>query len=153
MRFALGSDHAGFIMRGALAKWLSARGHEVQQYGATSEEAYDYPIAADLVAAKLIDKEADFGVLVCGSGIGICIRANRHPGIRAAHCLNEGMAALARQHNHANVLCLGEREIAEDVAERILERFIETDEDEAERHVRRVAELDDALAEQLERTK
>jgi len=153
MRLVFGCDHAGFIMRENLAKWAEGQGHSVVKVGATSEEPYDYPIAADLAVEKLLAKEADFGVLVCGSGIGISIRANRHNGIRAAHCLNEEMAAITREHNHSNVLCVGEREIAEDLAERILQTFLNTPEDNAERHVRRVKELDAALVEDLERTK
>lgn len=151
MKFVLAADHAGFKMRQNLARWLESRGHEAAEYGARNEEPYDYPIAADLIVPSMLEGKADFGVLVCGSGIGICIRANRHPGIRAAHCLNVGMAVLARQHNHANVICLGEREIDQGLAEQILQTFIETPEDQAERHVRRVTELDAALEEQYAR--
>ncbi len=153
MRLVMGSDHAGFTMREALAKWAIGRGHQVQQVGAPSCNAYDYPIAADLAVAQLLAQHADFGVLVCGSGIGICIRANRHKGMRAAHCLNEGMAVMARAHNHANILCVGEREIELALAEKILETFLNSPEDSSERHVRRVAELDAVLEEDLERTK
>ena len=152
MRLVFTADHAGYKMREALATWAADRGHEIVQVGAQSEVAYDYPIAADQGVHELFARGADFGVFVCGSGIGISIRANRHPGIRAAHCLTVPMAVLARQHNHANVLCLGEREIEQDLAERILETFLATAPDDAERHVRRVGELDDALEEGFERT-
>lgn len=153
MRLVMGCDHAGFLMREGLAKWAEAQGFEVTKVGATSQEPYDYPIAADLAVEKVLAKEADFGVLVCGSGIGICIRANRHMGIRAAHCLNVEMAAKTREHNHSNVVCVGEREIEQQLAESILQTFINTPEDNAERHVRRIHELDAALEEDLERTK
>ena len=153
MRLVFGCDHAGFIMRESLATWAASQGHTVVKVGATGEEPYDYPIAADLAVEKLLAGDADFGVLVCGSGIGICIRANRHMGIRAAHCLNVEMAAKTREHNHSNMLCVGEREIDEALAEQILQTFLQTPEDNAERHVRRVSELDAALEEDLERTK
>ncbi len=153
MKLVMGCDHAGFLMREGLAKWAEAQGHQVVKVGATSEEPFDYPIAADLAVAKLLGKEVDFGVLVCGSGIGITIRANRYPGIRAAHCVDESMAAITREHNHSNMLSVGEREIDQALAERILKTFLETPEDNAERHVRRIHELDAALEEDLQRTK
>lgn len=111
-------------------------------FGAMSTDSYDYPDAADLVVSELLSGRADLGVLVCGSGIGISIRANRHAGIRAANCCSAEMATLARQHNHANVLALGERLVSEGDAMEIFDAFLAGEPDLAERHARRVVKLD-----------
>ncbi len=142
MTLAFGSDHAGFRYRVELAKVAADMGYEISQFGAQSEEPYDYPDAADLVVEELLQGRATFGVLICGSGIGIEIRANRHPHIRAANCVTVQMAELAREHNHANVLCLGERLISLDLAGEIMKAFLVTAESEVPRHVRRVEKLD-----------
>lgn len=142
MKLAFGSDHAGFTLRSALERWAELRGEEVSRWGAMSLDAYDYPDAADAVCQEVLAGRADLGVLVCGSGIGISIRANRHAGIRAANCCSRQMAELARLHNHANVICFGERLIAEADAISALEAFLTTEPDHAERHVRRVEKLD-----------
>ncbi len=148
MNIVFGSDHAGFAMREALRAFAAAAGHCAWSVGATSEAAYDYPDAADLGVADVLSGKAQRAVLVCGTGIGMSIRANRHPGIRAANCCNEAMAELARRHNHANVLCVGARVLDIPAAEAILARFLDTGEDTEARHVRRVEELDRALREQ-----
>jgi ribose 5-phosphate isomerase B len=146
MKLVLGGDHAGFELRTHLAGWARARGHSVQEVGAMSLDAYDYPSAADAVAQIVLAKEVDFGVLVCGTGIGVCMRANRYEGIRAAECTSVEMAQLARRHNHANILCLGGRILSKEEAEPILEAFLSTSEDMSERHVRRVDMLDAELS-------
>lgn len=150
MNIVFGSDHAGFAMREALSAYAAKQGHHVWSVGAESEEPYDYPDAADLAVPDVLSGKARFGVLVCGTGIGIDIRANRHPGIRAANCLTEEMATMARTHNHANVLCLGARLLGISEAEAILGTFLATAEDSAVRHVRRVEGMDRALREQGE---
>ena len=142
MRLALGADHAGFELRAELAEWAVAQGHEVWQFGAESASPYDYPDAADLVATALLRREADFGVLVCGSGIGVDMRANRHEHVRAANCLTTEMAELSRRHNHANVLCLGARLVDGEVAKALLNTFLTTEESREARHIRRVAKID-----------
>lgn len=142
MRLAFGSDHAGFGLRGELAQWARAQGYEACEFGAQSPEPYDYPDAADLVADELLQQRADFGVLICGTGIGIGIRANRYPHIRAAECLTPEMAALSREHNHANVICMGARLIDVEVAKTLLETFLKTEESIEPRHVRRVEKMD-----------
>lgn len=152
MNIVFGSDHAGYALREALREGASAAGHRTWSVGAPSEQPYDYPDAADLGVADVLAGKADFGVLVCGTGIGISIRANRHPGIRAANCCTEEMAEMARRHNHANVLCLGARLLDVPAAQAILVRFLETDEDTEARHVRRVEEMDRALREQDKET-
>ena len=142
MKLVFGSDHAGFELRSHVAEWSREQGHDVVEVGATDENSYDYPNAADLVAKQVLSQEREFGVLVCGTGIGVCIRANRYSGIRAADCTSVEMAVLARQHNAANVLCLGGRILSKGQAVAILRAFLETPVDTAERHARRVAMLD-----------
>lgn len=145
MRLAFGSDHAGFELRSQLVAWAVENGHESSQFGAQSTEAYDYPDASDAVVAEIEAGRADLGVILCGSGIGVSIRANRHRGIRAALCCSPELAALARRHNYANVLCMGGRFMDREQAKETLRLFVETPNDEAERHARRVAKLDAAV--------
>ena len=145
MRVAIGNDHAGVDLRNQLAADLRAEGHTVDLYGATDTEPYDYPLAADAVAQAVLNHTDTFGVLVCGSGVGVCIRANRYPGIRAAQCFDVEMAQLARRHNHANVLCIGERIQSYADAKTVVEAFLTTEEDHAPRHDRRVALIDAPL--------
>ena len=142
MKLAVGADHAGFELATTIADWLRGQGHEVEQLGATSTERYDYPDASDLVACRVLAGEATFGVLICGTGIGVSIRANRYPGIRAGECTSTEMAELARGHNHANVLCLGSRILTEDEAKAITATFLDSPEDPGDRHVNRVKKLD-----------
>lgn len=145
MTIGLASDHAGYALRQFLAERLRRRGDHVQEVGATSQAPYDYPSAADLLVPKILQGEVDLGVVICGTGIGISIRANRHPGIRAAVCTSSEMATLARQHNHANVLALGARTTNAEQAWGILEAFLTTPLDEGERHVRRISLLDEPV--------
>ena len=140
-RIAIASDHAGFALKEVLAKQLAAEGFEVLDLGADSEESVDYPDFAHAVARAIEGGEAARGVLVCGSGIGISIAANRHKGIRAANCHSAEAASLARQHNDANVLALGARLIDEATARACLTAFLTT-EFEGGRHERRVSKID-----------
>jgi ribose 5-phosphate isomerase B len=142
MRLAFGADHAGFCLREELAEWAKKQGHEVAQFGAESTDPYDYPDASDLIAHVLLENKADFGILVCGSGIGVDIRANRYDHIRAANCTSTEMAELSRLHNHANVLCLGARLVDDAKAKAILDKFLNTEESREPRHVRRVEKMD-----------
>jgi ribose 5-phosphate isomerase B len=142
MRLAFGADHAGYCLREELAQWAKDQGYEVEELGAQSTEPYDYPDASDLVARDLLERKADFGILVCGSGIGVDIRANRYDHIRAANCTSTEMAELSRLHNHANVLCLGARLVDADKAKDILRTFLATQESQEPRHVRRVEKMD-----------
>lgn len=145
MKLILGSDHAGFRLRGALARWAADHGHEAVEVGAPSEESFDYPDAADALVPRLLAGEFDYGVLVCGSGVGISIRANRYPGIRAAHVSSIAEAQVVREHNHANIIAFGQRFVEEDLAKQMLERFLATPDDMGERHVRRIIKLDSPL--------
>ncbi len=141
-KFAFGSDHAAFELRKAVATHARNMGFEVDEFGAQSSDAFDYPVAADEVCTRILNGEYEIGVLLCGTGIGITIRANRYRGIRAANCTSTLMAELARQHNGANVLGLGARILSIDEAIAIFDVFISTDPSEEPRHVRRVEKLD-----------
>ena len=139
-RIAIASDHAGFDLKEALKAALASGGYEVHDLGPESAVSVDYPDYAHLVGTAIEQGEADRGVLVCGSGIGMSIAANRHPGVRAALCHDVTTARLSRRHNDANVLALGARLIGPDLAKDCLEAFLETDY-EGGRHDRRLAKL------------
>jgi ribose 5-phosphate isomerase B len=138
MRIAAGADHAGFDLKEALVARLREAGHEVVDVGTTSRESADYPTFAHAVARRVAEGEVDRGVLVCGTGLGMCMAANRHPGVRAADCFTRELAELSRRHNDANVLCLGGRLLAEDEAWAMTETWLTTA-FEGDRHARRVA--------------
>lgn len=137
MRIAVGADHAGFTMKQELAQRLAARGHEVLDLGTHSLESCDYPVCAQAVSRAVVEGRAERGLLVCGSGIGVSIAANRIAGVRAARCLTEYDARLSRLHNDANVLCLGSRVTGPGLAEAIVDVFLATA-FEGGRHERRV---------------
>jgi ribose 5-phosphate isomerase B len=137
---AVGADHAGFELKADLAGELARLGFGVLDLGASGPESVDYPDFAAAVVAAMKDGRAKWGLLVCGSGIGMSIAANRHTGIRAALCHDEQTARLARQHNDANVLVLGSRLIDREQARRCVAVFFSTP-FEAGRHARRVAKL------------
>ena len=141
MRLAAASDHAGFPLKNHLVAWLRAHGHEVVDLGTHSTESADYPDFAHELARRVVAGEFERGLLVCGSGIGISIAANRHAGVRAARCLSEYDARMARAHNDANVLALGERVTGVGLAEAILETFLATA-FEGGRHARRVQKIE-----------
>ncbi len=125
-RVALASDHAGYELKSELVSHLRDLGWEPVDLGPDSEESTDYPDWAHRLAEAIEAGRAPLGVLVCGSGTGMSIAANRHAGVRAANCLNEEMAALSREHNDANVLCLGSRIVSPTAAKKILWTFLET---------------------------
>ncbi|MBM3485499.1 MAG: ribose 5-phosphate isomerase B [Alphaproteobacteria bacterium] len=137
---AIAADHAGYALKRALVAVLADMGCLVVDLGTEGEASVDYPDFADRLVAALSRSEAGAGVLVCGSGIGMSIAANRHPGIRAALCGTVEMARLARQHNDANVLVLGARLIDAETASACLGAFLATPFDGG-RHARRVAKL------------
>ena len=125
MKIAIGSDHAGFEYKEVLKKWLEIRGHEYKDFGAFSVESSDYADFAHPVSAAVESGQFALGALVCGSANGVAITANKHQGIRAAICWNEALAKLARNHNDANIVCLPARFISLELAERILENFLD----------------------------
>ena len=137
---AIASDHAGYSLKEALKAYLGENGHQVLDLGTNGPESVDYPDFAAAVADAIAGGRAARGVLVCGTGIGISIAANRNPAIRAALCHDTTTARLSRQHNDANVLVLGGRLIGEEVAKDCLSVFLSTAY-EGGRHDRRVAKL------------
>lgn len=139
MKIALGSDHAGFPLKEAIKPMLE--GHEIVDLGCHTPERVDYPIVAKELAERVASKEFDRGILVCGSGIGVSIAANRVPGARAALCQEPVSARLCREHNDANIVCLGARLIGEEMADAILHAFLETP-FSGGRHETRIAMLD-----------
>ncbi len=126
MRIAVGSDHAGFHLKTALRDWLVDQGHEVEDVGTFSAERADYPIYGAAAAAKVANGDADFGVVVCGSGQGICMAANKVAGIRGAVIRDEQDAQMSRLHNDANVACFGERVTDNETAINALRVFLTT---------------------------
>ena len=137
---AVGSDHAGYSLKQRLARELRTLGHEVLDLGAHDADRVDYPDFGAAVGRAVAGAEADLGVCVCGSGIGIAMAANKVPGVRAAPVHDVTSARLARQHNDANVLCLGERLLDPDVASEAVRAWLDA-EFEGGRHVGRVAKL------------
>jgi len=140
MKIAIGSDHAGFEYKEGLVTLLQQQGHMVQDFGAHSTESVDYPDYAHLVAEAVEKGHADRGIVLCGSGNGVAITANKHQGIRCALCWTEELAALARQHNDANVIALPARFVPEILAQAMVRIFIST-EFEGGRHGRRVDKI------------
>jgi ribose 5-phosphate isomerase B len=140
MKIAIGSDHAGFALKAKLITILEAAGHQVKDFGCYSEDSIDYPDYAHPVANEVEHHAADFGVLICGSGNGISMTANKHQGIRCALCWTPEIASLARQHNDANILSLPARFISESEAFAMVEVFLNT-EFEGGRHALRVAKI------------
>ncbi len=127
MRISIASDHAGFEQKQHLADYLSRQGHEVADRGPASDDRVDYPDFAALVARDVAAGDAEFGVLVCGTGIGMAVAANKVHGIRAVNVINTEFAALAREHNDANVITLSGRFVAPELNEQILDVFLSTD--------------------------
>lgn len=139
---ALGADHAGFHLKEALKGWLIDHGYQIVDYGTHSTEPVDYPDYAAQVAEAVADQKVDRGVLVCGTGIGMTIAANKVPGVRAALCSDLYTARMSREHNDANVLALGGRLMGSEMALDILRMWLETD-FAGDRHRRRLDKIGD----------
>jgi ribose 5-phosphate isomerase B len=142
---AVGSDHAGFQYKTEVIKFLESKNYLVKDFGAYSEDSADYADFAHPLSEAIAHKESEFGILICGSGNGVAITANKHAGVRAALCWNEEVVALSRQHNNANVLCLPARFISLESAKKFVEIFLSTT-FEGGRHERRVGKIDACLA-------
>lgn len=140
MRIAIGSDHAGYRLKEALKRELSGAGVEVEDVGTNDETSVDYPDYAERVADRVVSGRSDRGILICGTGIGMAMAANKVRGIRAASVTDEVGARLARQHNDANVLALGGRVTPPDVASHLVRIFLDTP-FEGGRHQRRVEKV------------
>lgn len=142
LKIAIGGDHAGFQLKESIKNQLETEGHFVEDFGPFSDQSVDYPDFVHPVARVVEDKEYNFGILICGSGNGVAMTANKHKGIRAALCWNEMLAKLARAHNDANVLCLAGRFMDEDLAKEIVNIFLNTEFDGG-RHVRRIKKINE----------
>lgn len=138
MKIAIGADHAGFEYKEALSSFL--KDYDIEDFGTYSSDSVDYPDFAHPVSSAVENKEFDLGILICGSGNGIAITANKHQGIRAAICWNTELASLARKHNNANILCLPARFISIKEAQEITTTFLTT-EFEGGRHQNRVNKI------------
>jgi ribose 5-phosphate isomerase B len=146
MRIALAADHAGYVLKDEIARWLGEQGHEVEDLGTNSPESVDYPEFGSRLSRVVGSGGADRGVAVCGSGIGISIAVNRDPRCRCARVSDPLSAALAREHNDANVLALGARLVGPDMAKACVAAFLGTD-FAGGRHQRRVDQLSQLLQE------
>jgi ribose 5-phosphate isomerase B len=142
MRIAIGADHRGVRYKTIVLDVVEKLGHSVQDFGPDSEESVDYPDYALPLARSVACGENDAGILICASGIGMSIAANRVRGVRAALCVNEMMAESSRRHNNANVLCIGQSFLDEQTCCRIVEKWLTTD-FEGGRHARRLAKIDE----------
>ncbi|MEX2168182.1 MAG: ribose 5-phosphate isomerase B [Pirellulales bacterium] len=140
MRIAIASDHRGFQLKEKVLAMVRGKGHEIEDDGTLSDESVDYPDFAAIVAIKVSSGQVDRGILICGTGIGMAIAANKFRGVRAAACNDEVTAEMSRRHNDANVLCLSADLLSPRVVERMVEIWIDT-EFEAGRHLRRVEKI------------
>jgi ribose 5-phosphate isomerase B len=140
MKVAIASDHRGFHLKEKVISLLKSKGHTVIDDGPSSETSVDYPDFAALVAKKVSNKEVDRGILICGTGIGMAIAANKFPGVRASACADEVTAELSRRHNDLNVLCLSGDLLSSRVTERLVEIWMATD-FEGGRHARRIDKI------------
>ncbi len=137
MKIAIGNDHVGVELKQHLVDYLSAKGHEIVNFGTDTAASTDYPIYAERVSRAVVSGECDRGILICGTGLGISISANKVHGVRCAVCSEPVSAELARQHNDANIIAMGARIIGPVMAEAIADVFLNT-EFQAGRHQRRV---------------
>ena len=143
-KIVIGSDHASYEMKNAVIRHLCERGFTILDVGTDSTESCDYPIFADALCKKIQLGECELGILVCGTGIGMSIAANKHKGIRAACCSDTYSAKLTREHNDANVLCFGARVVGEGLGLDLVDIFVDT-ESAGGKHARRVAMLDELI--------
>jgi ribose 5-phosphate isomerase B len=142
MNLYVGSDHAGYSMKNSLKEYLMGEGHDIVDVGTFSEDSVDYPDIAREVSEKVLENPGAFGVLVCGTGIGMQMTANKLKGIRATVATNENMAEMSRKHNDANVITLGGRTTDLELAKKIVDKFLATEFENEERHVRRVKKIE-----------
>ncbi len=140
MRVAIGCDHRGFTIRSKVGELLTRLGHEVVDLGVSTPDPVDYPDVAAQVAEKVSRKEVDRGILICGTGLGMCIAANKFPGVRAAPCHDDLTAEISRRHNDLNVLCLSADLLGERLIDHMVEIWLNTP-FEGGRHARRVEKI------------
>ncbi|MDY5564991.1 MAG: ribose 5-phosphate isomerase B [Candidatus Limivicinus sp.] len=139
----IGSDHGGFALKEAIKKHLEERGLEYKDYGTYSDASCDYPVYGRAVAKAVAAGECQLGILICGTGIGISITANKVPGVRAALCSDCFSAEATRLHNNANILALGARVLGEGLALKIVDTFLDTPFSNDERHIRRISMIEE----------
>lgn len=142
MKIALGCDHGGYELKEIVKKHLLEKGYEILDLGCYSTESVNYPIYGKAVGEAVVKKDADYGIVICGTGIGISIAANKVKGVRAALCMNTTMARLTREHNDANVLAFGARMVGDVLALEMVDTFLTTD-FAGGRHTARVEMLED----------
>lgn len=140
---ALGCDHGGYPLMKEVIKYLDEAGIEYKNFGTYSEESCDYPVYAKLAANAVVSGECDKGILICGTGIGISITANKIKGIRCALCHDCFSAKATRLHNDANMLAMGARVVGPGLAIEIVKNFLATDFSDEERHIRRIKQIED----------
>ncbi|MBQ8345357.1 MAG: ribose 5-phosphate isomerase B [Clostridia bacterium] len=143
MKLAIGCDHAGFAIKNAVKEHLAAKGHTLVDVGTNSADSCHYPVYADALCKKILEGECEMGILICGTGVGMSMAANKHKGIRAACCSDTFTARLTREHNDANVLCFGERVVGVGLALDLVDAFVEAEYMNSGNHVTRVAMLKD----------
>ncbi len=141
MKFYIATDHAGFVIKDFVKDYVTSKGHEIIDLGPHTDERVDYPDYAKKCAGMVVEDKGSFGILICGTGIGISIAANKVAGIRAALCHDAYTAAMTRAHNDANILCFGERVVGKGVIESMIDAFCET-EFEGGRHAGRVEKIE-----------
>ena len=139
-KIAIGGDHAGYAYKVQLVEYLESKGYEVEDFGPFSADSVDYPDFVHPAMTSIEEGRNEMGILICGSGNGVNMTANKHQGIRSALCWNSDLAALARQHNNANVICFAERFLSYHYVEQMAEIFLTT-EFEGGRHQRRVGKI------------
>lgn len=142
MKIAIGCDHAGYELKEIVKDKLTSEGYELIDLGTNSSESVDYPIYGKAVGEKVASGECDKGIAICGTGIGISISCNKVKGVRAALCNTEHLAKMSREHNDANVLCLGAREIDKELALKIVDKWFSTD-FLGGKHLRRIKMLEE----------
>ncbi len=140
---AIGCDHGGFELKTEVIKMLEQKQIPYKDYGCYSLDSVDYPVYAKQVCEAVVSKEAELGILICGTGIGISIAANKIQGIRAALCSDCFSAQATREHNNANVLCMGGRVLGVEIAKKIVEAFINTPFSNEERHINRINQIEE----------
>ncbi len=144
VKIAIASDHAGFPLKEVVSEHLQAAGHEIIDFGTNSTASVDYPDYARPAAQAVANRQADRGVVICGTGLGVCMTANKVSGIRGARCTDEYSARMSRRHNDANVLCLGQRVTGVGLALSIVDAWL-AEPFEGGRHARRVAKIEASL--------
>lgn len=148
MNIAIGSDHRGYSVKERVAKFLQHEGHQVLNMGTDSTSSVDYPDYAFAVARAVHTGQADRGILICGTGIGMCIAANKVPGVRAAPCHDRVTAEMSRRHNNANILCMSADLLGDELIEQMVHIWLETEFEDG-RHARRVEKISDFEREHL----